>query len=97
MVTSKTPLGRCLDADRAGLTSSVEPELDARAIPPSIRLAAVFGVLDSLPAGGTVIVVAPHDPVPLVACVAERYDGAVSVDYLERGPDAWRVRFTRAP
>jgi len=71
------------------------PELDARAVPHAIRHATIFGALDSLGAGGGMVLVAPHDPLPLLAQVEQRSPGAFSIDYLERGPQAWRIRFVR--
>jgi uncharacterized protein (DUF2249 family) len=72
------------------------PELDARAVPHAIRHATIFGALDSVSAGGGMILVAPHDPLPLLAQLEQRSPGLFSVDYLEEGPESWRVRFTRA-
>jgi uncharacterized protein (DUF2249 family) len=72
------------------------PELDARAIPHAIRHATVFGALDSIEEGDGLVLVAPHDPLPLLAQVESRYDGAFDFDYRERGPEAWRVVLTRA-
>jgi uncharacterized protein (DUF2249 family)/iron-sulfur cluster repair protein YtfE (RIC family) len=74
----------------------VLPELDARAVPHSIRHATIFGALGSVGAGGGLVLVAPHDPLPLLAQLEERSPGLFSVDYLERGPETWRVRFIRA-
>jgi uncharacterized protein (DUF2249 family) len=71
------------------------PELDARAIPHAIRHASIFGALDSLQAGAGMVLVAPHDPLPLLDQARARYGDSVNVDYLERGPEAWRLRFTR--
>ena len=72
------------------------PELDARAVPHAIRHATIFGALDGVPPGGGLVLVAPHDPLPLLAQVAERYDGAFTTSYLERGPEAWRLVFEKA-
>jgi uncharacterized protein (DUF2249 family)/iron-sulfur cluster repair protein YtfE (RIC family) len=72
------------------------PELDARAVPHAIRHATIFGALDSVSAGSGMVLVAPHDPLPLLAQLEQRSPGLFSVDYLERGPDSWRVRFIRA-
>ena len=82
----------CGHQDPAG----VLPELDARAVPHAIRHATIFGALDSVGAGGGLVLVAPHDPLPLLAQLAQRSPGLFSIDYLERGPEAWRVRFVRA-
>jgi uncharacterized protein (DUF2249 family)/iron-sulfur cluster repair protein YtfE (RIC family) len=72
------------------------PELDARAVPHAIRHATIFGALNSVQAGGGMVLVAPHDPLPLLLQLEERSPGVFTTDYLERGPDAWRIRFVRA-
>jgi uncharacterized protein (DUF2249 family) len=82
----------CGHQDPAG----VLPELDARAVPHALRHATIFGALDSVGAGSGMVLVAPHDPLPLLAQLEERSPGLFSVDYLERGPESWRVRFVRA-
>jgi uncharacterized protein (DUF2249 family) len=73
------------------------PELDARAVPHAIRHATIFGALDAVRPGGGLVLVAPHDPLPLLAQVEQRAPGAFEVSYLERGPEAWRVAFARRP
>jgi uncharacterized protein (DUF2249 family)/hemerythrin-like domain-containing protein len=76
--------------------SAAYPELDARAVPHAIRHATVFGALDGIRPGGGLVLVAPHDPRPLLAQVERRNPGVFSVEYLERGPEAWRLSFVRA-
>ncbi len=71
------------------------PELDVRSVPHAIRHATVFGALDGIGAGGGLDLVAPHDPLPLLAQIEARAPGAFEVSYLERGPEAWRLRFLR--
>ena len=75
--------------------STSYPELDARAVPHAIRHATVFGALDGIRPGGGMVLVAPHDPQPLLAQVERRNPGVFSVEYLERGPEAWRLSFVR--
>jgi uncharacterized protein (DUF2249 family) len=77
-------------------SAEVLPQLDARAVPPALRHAAILGALDSVAAGGGMVLVAPHDPLPLLAQLEQRSPGRFSVDYLERGPEAWRIRLVRA-
>lgn len=79
----------CGDAD------ADEPVLDVRDIPHAIRHATVFGAFDAVPVGGTLVLVAPHDPLPLLRQLNELTTGAVEVDYVERGPQTWRLRLTR--
>lgn len=77
-----------------GEADSDEPELDVRAIPHSIRHATVFGAFDAVPAGGALVLVAHHDPIPLLNQLRERTDG-LDVAYIERGPQVWRLRLTK--
>ena len=71
------------------------PELDARVVPHAIRHATIFGALDAVPAGSGLVLVAPHDPLPLLAQIEQRSPGVFAVEYLERGPEAWRLQFVR--
>lgn len=71
------------------------PELDVREVPHAIRHATVFGAFDAVPVGGSMLLVAPHDPIPLLHQLAERSGGRLAVGYEERGPEAWRLRLTR--
>lgn len=68
--------------------------LDVRAIPHAIRHASVFGAFGAIPVGGLLVLVAPHNPVPLLNQLAE--GATIEIEYLEQGPEAWRLRITRA-
>lgn len=81
----------CGEVDPSGY-----PELDARAIPHAIRHATIFGALDGVRPGKGLVLVAPHDPLPLLGQLEKREPGAFAVDYLERGPEAWRLLLVRA-
>lgn len=78
-----------------GCTDDGIPELDVRSVPHAIRHATVIGALDVIPPGGAMVLVAPHDPKPLLAQIARREGDAVQVSYLETGPEAWRLRLDR--
>lgn len=80
----------CGEAEEAGF-----PELDARAIPHAIRHATIFGALDGVAPGSGLVLVAPHDPLPLLGQLEARDPGVFTVDYLERGPETWRLALTR--
>ncbi|MFV0407019.1 MAG: DUF2249 domain-containing protein [Propioniciclava sp.] len=71
------------------------PVLDARAIPHAIRHASILGALDSLTPGKAMALIAPHDPLPLLAQIKDAHGDRVAIDYLERGPESWKLRFTR--
>jgi uncharacterized protein (DUF2249 family) len=81
----------CGESDPAG-----HPELDARAIPHAIRHATIFGALESVPADGGLVLLAPHDPLPLLGQISDRWPGEFRVDYLETGPETWRLVLVRA-
>lgn len=69
------------------------PVLDVRTIPHAVRHGAVFGAFDAIPAGGSLIIVAPHAPKPLLHQLAER--SPIEVEYLLEGPEEWHVQITR--
>ncbi|MEA4944981.1 MAG: DUF2249 domain-containing protein [Propionicimonas sp.] len=69
------------------------PVLDVRPIPHAIRHAAVFGAFDAIPEGWSLVIIAPHRPLPLLAQLAER--APIDVEYLVEGPEAWHVKITR--
>lgn len=71
------------------------PEFDARGVPHAIRHATIFGALEAVRPGGGMVLIAPHDPIPLLSQIEERSPGVFEVDYLERGPEAWRLLFVR--
>ena len=71
------------------------PELDVRVIPHAIRHATVFGALGAIAPGFAMDLVAPHDPLPLLAQIEQREPGAFEVSYLQRGPEAWKLRLAR--
>lgn len=72
------------------------PELDARLVPHAIRHATIFGALDAVSTGGGMVLVAPHDPLPLLQQLETRAPGRFTISYLERGPEAWKIQFLRA-
>ncbi|OBB42764.1 DUF2249 domain-containing protein [Mycobacterium sp. 852002-51961_SCH5331710] len=78
-----------------GESDADDPVLDVREVPHSIRHATVFGAFDAVPVGGALVLVAHHDPVPLLGQLHDRTSGRISVEYLERGPVAWRLRLRR--
>lgn len=78
------------------VAESAHPELDVRVVPHAIRHATVFGALDSIETGAGLVLIAPHDPLPLLAQIEERTPGRFAVSYQGRGPESWRLQFLRA-
>ena len=79
-----------------GEHDDAHPELDARLIPHALRHGAILGALSRVQTGGAMVLVAPHDPLPLVDEIARTEGGAVEVSYLQEGPESWRLLLTRA-
>lgn len=85
--------GPAESACECGIVKDPElPELDVRAVPHAIRHATVFGALESLRPREGLVLVAPHDPLPLLAQIRERSGERFAVSYLQRGPRAWRLQ-----
>lgn len=80
----------CGHEDDGGL-----PELDATVIPHAIRHATIFGALDSIHPGHGMVLAAPHDPKPLLAQLEQRSPDAFAIDYVQQGPEVWKLRFLR--
>lgn len=84
--------GGCGGSCACGGSDDVDaPELDVREVPHAIRHATVFGALSAVPAGRALVLVAPHDPLPLLRQIESRHPDTFTVEYLERGPEAWRL------
>lgn len=76
---------------------SEEPsELDVRDIEPKNKHPRIFETFDGLEPDGSFVIVNDHDPVPLkYQFEAERGEEAFGWEYLDEGPEVWRVRITK--
>jgi uncharacterized protein (DUF2249 family) len=72
-----------------------EQIVDVRAVPPAQRHPLIFGAFQQLAPGASFILVNDHDPKPLYYQFKFEQEGLFSWEYLEQGPDAWRVRIGR--
>ncbi len=72
-----------------------EAILDVREVPPARRHPLIFGTYEALPDGGSFVLVNDHDPKPLYYQFQAEHTGRFTWDYLERGPETWRVRIRR--
>ena len=69
--------------------------LDVRSEPPVRRHGLIFETFDRLDVGAAFVLVNDHDPKPLYYQLAAEQGGTFSWDYLEQGPEVWRVRIGR--
>lgn len=85
------------DGGEPEAVSTTDPRLDVRSVPHHQRHALVLAALDAVPAGGGLILIAPHAPRPLLAEIDAYFDGQFDVEWLQSGPDVWQIRLHRAP
>jgi uncharacterized protein (DUF2249 family) len=69
--------------------------VDVRTEIPRIRHQLIFETFASLAPGTAFVLVNDHDPKPLYYQLAAENAGEFSWDYLEEGPEVWRVRIGR--
>lgn len=77
------------------MTNNVKETLDVRDVIPMMRHPAIFRLFDDLKAGEAFILVNDHDPKPLYYQFLHERTDQFSWDYLEEGPEVWRVRIGR--
>lgn len=70
--------------------------LDVRVIPPPQKHPAIFTTFDALAPGESFILVNDHDPVPLRYQFEFTRSGQAGWEYLEQGPEVWRVRLSKS-
>lgn len=68
--------------------------LDVREMPPRDRHPTIFGILDSLAAGESLVLVNDHDPVPLRYQLDATRPGHFRWEVVEDGPETWRIEIT---
>ena len=68
---------------------------DVRAIPGRVKHAQIFQRWSDLQVGQFFILLNDHDPVPLRYQFEAEFANAYSWDYLERGPEEFRVKITK--
>lgn len=66
---------------------------DARGVARRFRHSAIFGALGALRNGETMRFVNDHDPIPLLGQLTQRFGQHLSINYLQRGPEAVVIDF----
>ena len=71
-------------------------KVDVRNVEPRFRFDTIMGTYRRLAPGERLVLTADHDPECMYfTLLAEEGSDAFTFDYLERGPEAWRVVVTR--
>jgi uncharacterized protein (DUF2249 family) len=81
-------------AKETDMTAEDRP-LDVRSEAPARRHTLIFETWTSLGDGEGFVLINDHDPKPLYYQFAAEHEGAFTWDYLEQGPETWRVRIGR--
>jgi uncharacterized protein (DUF2249 family) len=76
-------------------TVLTDHEIDVRPMPPRERHPKIFSTWAELTPAESILLVNDHDPVPLYYQFACEHTGAFRWEYLEQGPDVFRVRITK--
>lgn len=79
------------------LPSHRDPKLvfDVRPIPGRVKHAQIFQRWRDLPVNGFFVLLNDHDPVPLRYQFDAEFKGAFAWEYLEKGPEEFRVKITK--
>ena len=88
-------LSRPTNLKEAPMSTNAEQILDVRSEPPARRHELIFDSYHDLRPGDGFVLVNDHDPKPLWYQFEAEHSGAYSWDYLEQGPQVWRVRIGR--
>lgn len=77
--------------------SNIDPKavFDVRSIPGRVKHAQIFQRWLDLPVGGYFVLLNDHDPIPLRYQFDAEFPQAFSWEYLENGPDEFRVKITK--
>ena len=77
------------------MTTAAATKVDVRALECTDRHALIFSTFGSLAAGKALELINDHDPRPLRNVFQAQYPGKFGWEYLEQGPDTWRVAITK--
>jgi len=81
--------------DRGSSTTRAPEELDVRTIEHRRRHEVIFARLDALAVSETLVIAVDHDPRPLRHQLDAAWPGTFDWDYLDAGPELWRIAITR--
>lgn len=70
----------------------VTEQLDVRKIEPKRKHPAIFETFDGLEPGQALVITNDHDPKPLRYQFEFERKGKYSWEYLEEGPEVWKVQ-----
>ncbi len=69
--------------------------IDVRRIPPPQRHPLIFQTFEGLQPGQAFLLINDHDPKPLYYTFRAEREGQFQWEYVEQGPELWRVQIGR--
>ena len=69
--------------------------LDVTKLAPAVKHSTIFGLIAKLKEGESLIIHNDHDPAPLRHQLGHTHPGVIGWDYLEKGPQWWKVRISK--
>jgi regulator of cell morphogenesis and NO signaling len=69
--------------------------LDATLLEPGVKHTVIFARYDELKPGEQFILYNDHDPKPLYYQLVEQKGEVFTWEYLERGPEWWKIKITK--
>lgn len=76
--------------------ANIKTTVDVCGIEPRERHPKIFAAFEALQPGEAMLLVNDHDPKPLFYQFQAERSGSFSWDYLEQGPQFWRVRIGKS-
>ena len=74
---------------------TVQTTIDVTTLPPRQKHPAILKAWTGLETGGALLLLNDHDPLPLYYQFACEFKGQFQWEYLDCGPDLWRVRISK--
>ena len=72
-----------------------ETTIDVRELPPKDKHPTIFDTFGDLAPGETFVIINDHDPKPLYHEFQAERPGEMDWEYLQEGPEVWRVRIAK--
>lgn len=79
------------------MNANITTTLDVRQIPPPQKHPMIFQTFEGLAPEQCFILINDHDPKALYYQFANERQGEFTWEYLEQGPEVWRVKIGRVP
>lgn len=77
------------------MTGEPAKTIDVRELAPPQKHPTIFQTFHSLQTGEAMLIINDHDPKPLYYQMSAEMPGTFQWEYLEAGPQVWRVRITK--